>query len=294
VKTPHSARRRRLALATCLASLSLTTIAASVRTPAANADGAVPRLDHVVIVVMENKDYDDIVGRPDEAPFIDAMAHQSANFTNSFAITHPSQPNYIAMFSGSTQGVTNDDCTHLFRNLPNLGTDLIAAGLSFTGYSEGLSADGSSDCDAGGDLGYARKHNPWAQFDNVPRASNRTFDAWPSSDYTQLPTVSFLVPNLCHDMHSCSRDEGDAWAESVLYPYAHWAIHNNSLLIITFDEDDDNNNHIPTMMYGGHVKAGYNGEAVDHYRVLRTIEEMYGLPARGEAANRDPITDMWN
>src|SRR5690349_13621691 len=109
MRTPRSARRRRLTLAACIASVSLATTVASVQTRTASADGVVPRLDHVVIVVMENKDYDDIVGRPDEAPFLDAMAHQSANFTNSFAITHPSQPNYIAMFSGSTQGVTNDD-----------------------------------------------------------------------------------------------------------------------------------------------------------------------------------------
>jgi acid phosphatase len=266
---------------------------ASVRAPTAGADGAVPRFNHVVIVVMENKNFGDIIGRPDEAPYLNALSQQGVNFVDSFAITHPSQPNYIAMFSGSTQGVTNDDCPlPRYSGVPNLGSDLIAAGLGFAGFSESLYGDGALDCNWGGDLGYARKHNPWVEFLNVPATSNRTFADWPA-DYSQLPTVSYVVPNLCDDMHSCSRDTGDAWVQSHISSYAQWAVSNNSLLLVTFDEDNGGNNHIPTIMYGAHLRPGSYDEYIDHYRVLRTIEDMYGLPARGNAANRVPITDVW-
>src|SRR3981081_1851585 len=71
----------------------------------ASASGAVPRFDHVVIVVMENKNYDAIIGRPDEAPYLNKLVSGGAVFSNSYGIAHPSQPTYLALFSGSTQGV---------------------------------------------------------------------------------------------------------------------------------------------------------------------------------------------
>lgn len=64
---------------------------------------AVPQPAHTVVVVMENHSYADIIGNP-ATPFINALARQGALFTRSFAITHPSEPNYLALFSGSTQG----------------------------------------------------------------------------------------------------------------------------------------------------------------------------------------------
>ncbi len=91
------------------------------------AAGGVHRFDHVVVVIMENKNYDAIIGRPDEAPYINGLAKGGAVFSNSFAVTHPSQPNYLALFSGSTQGVTNDNCPKTFKNVPNLGTELLRA-----------------------------------------------------------------------------------------------------------------------------------------------------------------------
>jgi acid phosphatase len=295
MKTPRLGRRRRFALATAFAAASLVTTTASVQATSAGAAAAPPRLDHVVIVMEENKDYSEIIGRPDEAPYINDLATRSALFTNSFGVTHPSQPNYIALFSGSTQGVTSDDCPQNFTNVPNLGSDLIGAGDSFAGYAEDLDGQGSTDC---GDhwywpFGYARKHVPWVDFNNVPSTSNKTWDQFPS-DYSQLPTVSFVIPDLCDDMHSCGRDSGDSWLSDNLGAYATWAESHNSLLIVTWDEDDDANNLIPTIIHGAHVQPGTYGEFIDHYSVLRTVETMYGLPVRGTAGSRSPITDIWN
>jgi phosphatidylinositol-3-phosphatase len=259
-----------------------------------------PRPDHVIVVVMENKNFDAIIGRPDEAPYLNSLAAQGAVFTNSFAVTHPSQPNYVALFSGSTQGLTTDDCPKTFVGVPNLGSDLIAAGQSFVGYSEGLASTGDTECGSDLSLGYVRKHNPWVDFTNVPASSNRTFSEFPS-DYTQLPSVSFVIPNLCNDMHYCARDTGDAWLHDHLGGYAQWATTHNSLLVVTWDEDGTiafglggDNNKVPTIFYGAHVAPGMYGERIDHYRVLRTIEDMYGLPYEGASANTTAIADVWN
>lgn len=297
MKSPLLRRFRALGVAATTAVTSLVTVAAVEATAASAATP--PRPDHVVIVVMENKNYDAIIGRPDEAPYLNDLASRSAVFSNSYAVAHPSQPNYIALFSGSAQGVTSDDCPQTFTGVPNLGADLIGAGLGFAGYSESLSADGDTGCGSDISLGYVRKHAPWVDFTNVPASSNRTFADFPS-DYTRLPAVSFVVPNLCHDMHYCSRDTGDAWIRDHLGGYAQWAGGHNSLLLVTWDEDGSilglggDGNKIPTILYGAHVVPGTYTEHVDHYRVLRTIEDMFGLPHEGQSATTTPITDVWS
>src|SRR5579863_9612155 len=92
--------------------------------------------DHIVIVMEENHSFADIIGSS-SAPFINSLAQQGALFTQSFAVEHPSQPNYLDLFSGSNQGVTDDSCPHTFAT-ENLATELTAAGQTFTGFSEDL------------------------------------------------------------------------------------------------------------------------------------------------------------
>src|SRR5260370_6392345 len=168
---------------------------------AASAAGTVPRFDHVVIVVMENKNYNAIIGRPDEAPYINKLAASGAVFSNSFAVSHPREPNYLALFSGSTHGLSSDSCPKSFKTAPNLGAELISAGLSFTGYSESMPSDGSTRCGSEVSFGYTRVHNPWVDFSNVPAASNLTSAKFPA-DYRRMPPVPFVIPNLCAAIHS--------------------------------------------------------------------------------------------
>src|SRR5262249_4677316 len=151
-------------------------------------------LDHIVIVVEENRSYTGITGAPD-APYIASLASQGAVFTDAHAVSHPSQPNYLALFAGDTFGVISDACPQRFAG-PDLASELIAHGFSFTGYSESMPSAGFTGCDAGGSAEplYARKHNPWVDFADVPAASNQPFESFPS-DFTQLPSVAFVVPN---------------------------------------------------------------------------------------------------
>ncbi|MFI5910129.1 alkaline phosphatase family protein [Dactylosporangium sp. NPDC051541] len=275
-----------LALATVvLVATGLT--AAAPREPAAS---GVPRFDHIVLVMFENRAYAQIRGAAD-APYLNALADQGATFTRSYAITHPSQPNYIALFSGSTQGVTSNDCPQRFTG-PNLHAQLAGAGLTFTGYSESMPADGYTGCVSGT---YQRKHNSWANFSSVTATSNRTFASFPSpADFASLPTVAFVTPDMCNDMHDCPVGTGDSWLRTNLDAYARWAKTHNSLLIVTFDEDNHLAvNQIFTVFAGARVEPGSYPGKINHYSVLRTIEAAYGLPGLNAAANLSPITDIW-
>jgi acid phosphatase len=254
------------------------------------AAAAMPQPAHVVIVVEENRSEGRIIGSK-STPFINALAANGANMAQSFAETHPSEPNYLALFAGSTFGVTTDACPVNGGNTPNLASELLAAGYTFIGYAEGLPAVGSTACSAGK---YARKHVPWANFTNVPPANSLPFSAFPMGNYANLPTVSFVIPNNDDNMHDGSVAQGDAWLSRELAGYANWAVANNSLLIVTWDEDDGGpHNQIPTVIYGAHVQPGTYNEQISHYNVLSTVEQMYGLPKTGNAANAPAIATIW-
>jgi Ricin-type beta-trefoil lectin domain./Phosphoesterase family. len=255
--------------------------------------GLIPLYDHVVIVVMENKSMSSIVGNTTDAPYINSLLSSGVNFTQSYAVTHPSEPNYLALFSGSTQGVTDDNCPYIFGT-DNLGHQLISAGYTFAGYSETMPSIGYTGC-AYGTSGYVRRHNPWVDFSDLSPSTNLPYTLFPS-DFTQLPTLSFVIPNLCDDMHDCSVSIGDSWLSSHIDNYINWAKTHNSLLILTWDEDDDLTlaNHIITLFAGANIKPGAYGELINHYSVLRTLEDMYGLAALGNASAATPITDVWS
>jgi hypothetical protein len=264
---------------------------------AARPPGGLPRPDHIVIVVEENKSYAQVIGSA-AAPYINRLASEGALFTNSYAIAHPSQPNYLALFSGSTHGVSNDDCP-ISPTGENLASALAKLSLSFAIYSESMPSTGFEGCVSSRNY-YARKHNPavnW-QGKNVPAEANMPFDRFPS-DFSKLPTVSMVVPNLINDMHdapspSAAIMQGDSWLKSHMDAYVQWARTHNSLLIVTWDEDDgSSDNHIPTLFVGPMVKRGSYGARIDHYGVLRTVAEMYGLQPPGKAADIAPISGIW-
>jgi acid phosphatase len=135
---------------------------------------------------------------------------------------------------------------------------------------------------------------PWTDFSNVPTALNEPFTSWPAGDYARLPTVSFVIPNLCDDMHDCPVATGDAWLRAHLSGYADWAMTHDSLLIVTWDEDDGSAaNQIPTIFAGQRVRPGRYSTPITHYSVLRTIADAYGLPHDGAASSARPITGIW-
>ncbi|MEU4191866.1 alkaline phosphatase family protein [Kribbella sp. NPDC026611] len=249
---------------------------------------AVPVFDHIVLVMFENHAYSQISGSS-SAPTFNSLAGQGAKFSQAYGVTHPSEPNYLAIFSGKTQGVTDDSCPHTYSG-SNLGSQLIAAGKTFKGYSESMPSDGYTGCSSGE---YRRKHNGWVNFTNVPATSNLRYSVFPSSaNYASLPTVSFVTPNMCNDMHDCSVGTGDTWLKNNLTAYATWAKTHNSLLIITFDEDNGgSSNHIFTAFVGAHTQVGTFSNQINHYNVLSTVESSYGLTHLNSAAE---ITNVWN
>jgi acid phosphatase len=270
-----------------------------------------PVYDHIVIVMEENKDYN-LVLDPSSAPYItNTLKAEGANFMNMFGEEHFSQGNYFWLFSGDDQNVGFIDqipASKIYTN--NLGQQLILKNLSFKGYSEDLPAIGSeivttSPCPS---ACYARKHVPWVSFGNVPNgttvptSSNLRFQDFPS-DYSQLPTVAFVIPNLLNDMHNGNPPEsvtaGDTWLKQNLDSYYQWAKTHNSLLILTFDEDSDDDsiigltnpgsadaaqqNRIVTIFAGAHIQRGtyLEGKGITHVNILRTLEAMYGLQKSG-------------
>ncbi|MFE4330693.1 alkaline phosphatase family protein [Streptomyces sp. NPDC056831] len=253
-----------------------------------------PAPGHVVVVVMENHAYTQVIGASD-APYINnTLKAGGADLTQSFGLTHPSEPNYYMLFSGSNQGRTDDSCVRVGSlSAPNLASELIAAGKTWASYNETLPSQGSTVCSSGD---YAQEHNPWFGFSNVPTSTAKTMTQFPA-DFTTLPKVSFVVPNLCSDMHDCPVSTGDTWIKNKLGAYADWAKTHNSLLVVTFDEDNKlSGNRVPTVFYGQHVTPGSSsGATYNHYSVLRTLEDLAGLTTHaGNAASASDISGIWN
>ncbi|MFG2125403.1 alkaline phosphatase family protein [Streptomyces sp. NPDC048710] len=293
VKAPKRNRRPLAALAGAVA-LTATSIGLWTATASTAQAAALPTPDHVVVVVMENHAYSQVIGSS-SAPYINnTLKAGGANLTQSYGLTHPSEPNYYMLFSGSNQGRTDDSCVSVGSiSAPNLASELIAAGKTWKSYNESLPSQGSTVCSSGN---YAQKHNPWFGFSNVPTNTAMTMAQFPT-DYTTLPKVSFVVPNLCSDMHDCSVSTGDTWIQNNLGAYATWAQTHNSILAVTFDEDNKlSGNRIPTVLYGQHVAPGSSSSTTyNHYNVLRTVEDLAGLTTHaGNAASASDITGVWN
>lgn len=244
----------------------------------AGAAPAVPRLDHVVVVVFENHERSAVLGTGD-APTFDRLARDYADLTQYDALTHPSLPNYLALVSGSTQGITND-CTSCSARGPSIGTSLTRAHRRWFAYAEGYPSSSR----------FAKKHVPFLYF--AGQASHvRPLGAL---DANHLPAFAFVAPDLCDDAHDCSIGVADAWLARFVPPLLHAP---RTAVFVLFDEGSSD------VGGGGHVAAIVAGTAVrrhvqdarpaGHYAVLRTIEDALGLPHLGASAQARPIAGIW-
>lgn len=266
-----------------------------------SATATLPRPAHVVLVMEENRSFEDILGPQGlkSQPYLNRLAEEGADMVKSYAVGHNSEMNYLALFSGDPYvqfKTEKDNCPVDIGAAPNLAVSLLAAGYGFAGYSEGLPSMGATVCRAGR---YARKHCPWVDFQeggNVPVTCNLPFTQFPR-DFNRLPTVAWVIPNLDHDMHDGSPQQADAWLKANLSAYADWCADpaNQSLLVIQWDEDDKKSvaNQIPTIFYGAMVRPGKYNEIITHYSVLGTLLAMYEIPGFGKAAGAAPITNIF-
>ena len=260
--------------------------------PAAASASAVPGLSHIIVVVMENHSIGELTG----LPYISGLIRRSTLFTQSFAITHPSQPNYLALWAGSTLGISNDDCPAPGSpfTAENLGHACEAAGLRWKAYCENLPAPGSPDCETTDGL-YRRKHAPWTNFSNLNHLNEVPYTQL-ASDIARgtLPALAFVVPNMCDDMHDCSTTVGDTWLSNNL-PAMISAVGTQGVVILTCDEDDKrSHNNILTVFAGSGVRAGYTSSTkITHYTIVRTICDALRLNPFALATSETPITDVW-
>jgi phosphatidylinositol-3-phosphatase len=250
---------------------------------------------HVVVIVMENKEGTQVLGSRD-APFLTRLARRGGVATRSYGVTHPSLPNYIALVSGSTQGITSD-CTACRADGPNLADQLEHAHRTWGAYLEGLPAPCARPASTGR---YAKKHDPFAYDDAIAADPTRCRRRVPLSRLPadvrgdRLPAFALISPDLCHDTHDCPVAVGDRFLAG-LVPGLLPALGPHGFLIVTYDEGASDagccggsrGGRIATVVAGPDVRPGARSPVpVDHYGVLATIEGAFGLPPLGAA--RDP------
>jgi len=254
--------------------------------------GHVARRSHVVVLVMENKERSSVIGSAG-ARYLTGLARRSGQALNAFGVRHPSLPNYVALVSGSTQGIASD-CTSCRADAPNLAGQLERAHRTWKAYLEGLPAPCARPAGAGR---YAKKHDPFAYDDAIARDTARCRRRVPLSRLAgdvrrdRLPDFAFIAPDLCHDTHDCSVAAGDRFL-SRLVPGLVPALGPHGFLVITYDEGssdaaccgDPGGGRIPTVVAGPDVRPGAVMRLpLDHYGILRSVETAFGLPRLGAA-----------
>ena len=246
--------------------------------------------EHVVWVVMENKAYSQIIGSKG-APYINQLRHQCGSASRFFAEAHPSLPNYIAMTSGSTHGITDDSGPSSHR---------LAGASIFSQVGSGwrsLQESMPSDCQLSNSGRYAVRHNPAAYYSAI-RAACPSHDVPLGSTPNLSARFTFVTPDLCHDMHDCNVKTGDAWLSAwlpKLFASSQYRA-GRTAVFLTWDEDDRSaDNHIATLVLAPSVRAGTaSSKKFDHYAMLRTTEQLLGLGFLGKAATAPGMRGAFN
>jgi hypothetical protein len=273
----------------------LALLVAVVAVGGAQARVAGPSFDHAIVIVFENKEANQVLGSAD-APTFNAMAKRYAVATRYYGVTHPSLPNYLALVSGSTQGIRTD-CTSCIVSARNLADTLTDAGKTWRLYAEGLPRAGFTGASAGR---YAKRHDPFVYFRDVVASRERLSQVVPLTALRtdlragSLPDFAFIVPNLCNSMHDCSVATGDAWLAAHLRPLLTLP---NTAVFVVFDEGETDlrgGGRVPALVLGTAVRDASRFTGVtSHYGLLRTIEQAWGLPLLGHSARATPITGIW-
>lgn len=226
--------------------------------------------------MLENHGFSQVFGL---SRYLNRLAGRCGLATNYRAVAHPSLPNYLALTSGSTGGITSDctDCTLSTRSI------FEQVGGSWRAYEESLPQPGFRGGSSGS---YAKKHNPAAYYTRI--AAQYATRAVPLDRLTadlardRLPRYAFVTPNLCHDEHDCSISTGDAWLAEwvprILTSRAY--LRGRTALFLTYDEDNGTQgNRVYTVVVAPSVRPGtVSGRPFTHYSLLATEESLLGVP----------------
>ncbi len=283
-----------------------TPVPTPVRTPVPTptstiATGAWPNVRHIYQIVFENTESTKIIGNLTDARYLNSLITAYEVATNYTAVAKPSQPNYLAMFAGSTLGVTDNSNHNL--TAPNLADQIEASGRDwrvaaqnyplgcFTGASASGGADGSGT--------YTRKHNPAISFTQISGDPTRCAKI---TDFAHFnPTVAnywMIVPNLCISMHDCSIKTGDAWLKGFLPTILDSsAFKADGLIIITWDEGSTSiggGGKVATIFISPKGKIVFSSPtAHNHYSLLHTIQGLWGLPCLAKTCSANTMREFF-
>jgi hypothetical protein len=266
---------------------------------------AVPRFSHILMIVIENKEFEQVVGSR-KMPNFNRWAKRYTLLSEYYAVTHPSLPNYLALVSGDYFGI-QDDCTDCLVRAKSLADVLEAGGQTWKTYQESLPEPGFVGSFSGK---YVMRHNPFVYFDAVrsdPVRLERSVvplsQLGPDLEQGRLPDFAFIVPDLCNSAHDCGLEVTDAWLGGVVGSIlGSPAFDRNSLLVITFDEGTTDKGccgstapagggRVATVLISPLVKPGYLDKTpYSHYSLLKTIATAWGLEELRHAA--DPATNV--
>jgi hypothetical protein len=268
-------------------------------------NASLPVFSHVILILLENHEYDKVVGNTNLLPNFNRWIAQYSLLAQYYAVAHPSLPNYLALIGGDTFGI-HRDCGNCFIAARSLPDEIEATGRTWKVYQQGL----PSPCFLGTVKGvYSQATDPFIHFESIRNDTNRCKQhilplAQLDQDLSQgyLPDFVFITPNLCNSAHSCYLNIADGWLAVMLGKLTSSPLYDSHILIvITFDEGSTNDSccglgsraggHVATLLISPLVKAGFKDDTpYDHYSLLKTIETSWGLELLGHAA--DPQTNL--
>ena len=242
------------------------------------------------MVILENED----AGKALDQPFLKQLASEGAYLSNFYAVAHPSQPNYMALLSGTTDGIHGDATVTVDRH--HLGDLLEARGLRWKSYAE----DYPGGCDLNAHIDhYVRRHEPFLNFRNVQSDPARCASVVNARELQSdvasgtLPDFALYIPDNLHNGHDRGIASADRFMAATFGPLLHDPRFTTDLLfIVTFDEAEgqSDKNRIYTVLWGDAVRSGAVSDVVyTHYDLLRTVEDSFGLGTLG-AHDADPDT----
>lgn len=263
--------------------------------------GGVPNFSHVYTILLENQEYGNIVGGS-SAPYLNSLIAQYGLSTNFTGITHPSEPNYIALFAGSTQGTTSDGIYNL--SAKNVADQMEAKGKTWKMFAQNVPLNCFTGATfTGGEDGsgtYARKHEPAISFTDISGSPSRCANI---TDFTHFDPAAanyeFITPNLCNDMHNCSIAMGDSFLKGFVPKILNSAAwQQGGVLFITWDEGLTNiggGGHIATLVISKQVPAGFkSATAHNHYSILKTIEDAWGLGCLANTCSANNMAEFFH
>jgi hypothetical protein len=278
---------RFLALVISLCVLAACGPKAEAQTPAKTNPTAAPKAaasaSHVYVIVMENRSYGDVIA----SPYISQLAARYGVATNYHSVANPSLPNYLALTSGDTWGISDND----FHRLPagGLGAQLTNAGIEWRAYMEGMT-NGCLDSPPP----YALKHNPFAYYGGACPPEVVPLTHFTDDMNRGDPRFVWITPDLCNDGHDCATTAADSWLSQmvpIIQSQKGWK--NNGVLVITWDEGSGDDDHVLTLVIRPSSTARRSNKQYDHYSLLATIEDQLRLPRLGRAAQATPMNDLF-